>query len=537
MAAYIKRRIGGIKWDLLALIAYTALSVLFTYPVAFSTNKIPGEGDVYWYLWDLWWFKKSLSSFISPYYTDLIYHPVGADLAFSEVTPANAIASIPLQFVIGLANTYNLIWLLTFILSGYGTFLLVRYLTGNAKAAFVSGLIFAFCPYRFGHALGHLNLLSTEWMPFYVLYLIRTVREEKRSCAVYAGLFLLLTALSSYYYLVYMLAFTLVYISGQQIMHKNILNSAFLKRFVPGMAFFVVGISPFIYPMARTVSTRGSTFMYLDGFVDYSADLLGLFIPSFFHPLFKYAMVPFYANFTGGPAEFNVFIGYSALALAIIAFLKAKGEDVRFWSLISVSSLILSLGPVLHLNGVVHVPVMGQIHSIPLPYFVLMKIPVFSVFRAPGRWDVLVMLSIAVLSGFGLSYLAARYRAHPNILYLIISCLVLFEYLAVPFPMVSAHVPSFYEQISGEEGDYAILDMPTFISPMISPSEYMYYQTVHGKKLVEGYASRIPDSSSDIINSMPFVTQLMYLPGSRWGKDIMQQNQAERGRDMLKLYN
>jgi len=208
----------------IVLAAYTLLTLIFTYPVAFS-SKLPGVGDAYWYLWDLWWFKKALLSFVDPYFTPYLFHPIGASLAFSEITPLNAIISIPLQLAFGLIDSYNILWILTFILSGFGVFLLVEYLTGDSKAAFIAGLIFMFSPYRFAHAYaGHLNLLSTEWIPFCVLYLIKTIRENNKLDAVYATLFLVLNALSCYYYIIYIFIFTILYLTYSQYIYKNIFN-------------------------------------------------------------------------------------------------------------------------------------------------------------------------------------------------------------------------------------------------------------------------------------------------------------------------
>ena len=90
-----KMRLKVKRIDYLIPIAYLILTVIFTYPVAFSVDKIPGPGgDAYQFIWGFWWFKKALLSFCSPYYTPYIFHPTGVNLAFSTVTPFNAMASL-----------------------------------------------------------------------------------------------------------------------------------------------------------------------------------------------------------------------------------------------------------------------------------------------------------------------------------------------------------------------------------------------------------------------------------------------------------
>ena len=58
--------------------------------------------------------------------------------------------------------------LLAFILSATGTYYLVRYLTHDRRAAAVSAIAFAFCPYVFAHT-AHVQLLMTFGLPFTML--------------------------------------------------------------------------------------------------------------------------------------------------------------------------------------------------------------------------------------------------------------------------------------------------------------------------------------------------------------------------------
>lgn len=532
----IKNKMLELKIDIVILSVYSVLSIIFTYPVAFSANKIPGDGgDSYWFLWDLWWFRKTILNSTYTYYTQKIYFPIGVDMGFSDISLINIVVSMPIQPVLGLVGTYNLLWILTFALSGFGAFLLVKYLTSDVRSAFVSGLIFAFCPYHFAHALGHLNLISTQFIPIYILFFIKMIKEPKKSNAVYAGLFLLLSAFSSYYYLAYLIVFTLAYLGYRQMADRNVWNADLAKRLFLAAAVFTISASPFLFPIVRGILGKESTFVYAGGFVEFSADLLGFFIPASFHPLFKDVFAPIYANFTGGPAENTVFLGYTALILSTIAYLK-RTDDAKLWATLSALFFILSLGPVLHFNGIVHISFYEHSLPIPLPYSVLAYIPIFSIFRVPARWDILLMLCISVLSGYGLNYISSgldkQSLSKSNLLYIAISCLILFEYLSIPYPMTSTEVPLFYKEISQESGDFAIMDIPTWFFP-----DYMFFQTVHGKNLVEGYVSRAPDYIFRYFDSMPFINQLIHLHGSRSGADILDQSFGGIGRDVLNKYD
>ena len=529
--------------DYSILVLYSILSILFTYPVAFSINKIPGKGDVFWFLWDFWSFKKRALSLSNPYYTMDIFYPTGVSLASSDVSPFNAIISIPLQQLFGLIAAYNMIWILTFILSGFSAYLLVKYLINDTKVAILSGLIFMFSPYHFAHALGHMNLITTEWIPLYILFLIKMTREDKKTNAIYATIFLVLTAMSSNYYLIYMFSFTLLYLIYYWLVDRSLISKDFMKRFSIMTAGFLVCFSPFLYIMLKEMLLSKSNYMYQGGFEEFSADLTAFFTPTIFHPIFKDLVSPINSQFTGGGIEFTVFAGYTVLLLSVIAILKIKTKEIKFWALSTIIFFILCLGPYLTVNGVADFSFSGYNFKIPLPYVILMHIPVFSIARAPSRWDVLVMLSLAILAGYGLNYIFYKVRNESllnsdkeNIIFIIISCLILFEFLAVPFPMSSAEVPAFYKQLALETDDYAILEVPGFAA-----ANYMYFQTIHGKKLVNGYVSRTPNYALEFASRAPLISNIISRSDAPimediTKKDVIKQNRTEL-MSILSSYN
>jgi hypothetical protein len=140
----------------------------------------------------------------------------------------------------------------------------------------------------------------------------------------------------------------------------------------------------------------------------------------------------------------------------------------------------------------------------------------------------LVMLSLSILAGYGANYIfyiinnrSAVASGKESVAFILISCLVLFEFLSVPFWMASAEVPVFYKQLAGETDDYAILEVPG-----LATSDYMYFQTIHGKKLVNGYVSRTPDYALTFM-SIPFISDLISSSNTPMMDDIMKQNQTE----------
>jgi hypothetical protein len=157
-----------------------------TYPVIshLDTHVAGDGGDSLQCIWNLWWVKKALlDPKIDLYYTDYMYYPKGSSLKFHTLSLFNSILSIPFQNIFNLLVIYNILFLFHFVLAGYGMFLLVNYLINDKGIAFISGLAYTFCPFHFSHGLGHLQTMSIGWIPFYVLFLFKTSREDnKKKC-------------------------------------------------------------------------------------------------------------------------------------------------------------------------------------------------------------------------------------------------------------------------------------------------------------------------------------------------------------------
>ncbi len=173
-------------------VAYLALAVVMTWPVAATlTTRLPNDlGDPLFACWLLDWNFDHFMALagghldaLAGYWNAGIFYPEPLALLYSEHLFALAVQALPIWLVTrDVVLCYNLLFLSTFVLSGLGTFLLVRELTGNARAAFVAGLFYAFTPYRFAQ-LGHIQILSSQWMPFVLFGLRRffVAREEVRS--------------------------------------------------------------------------------------------------------------------------------------------------------------------------------------------------------------------------------------------------------------------------------------------------------------------------------------------------------------------
>jgi hypothetical protein len=203
---------------------YLVIALALTWPLARGLGRdVPADlGDPLFVMWVLAWDAEQLTTIAGgdfarvPHFFDAnIFHPAPLALAYSEHLFALGLQAWPVY--LASANPilcYNLLLLSTFVLSGLGAFLIVRELTGSARAAFIGGLLFAFAPYRWSQ-LSHLQVLSAQWMPFALYGLRRYLASGSRRALAGAAAAATLQSLSSGYYLFFFAPIGLLYIAWE----------------------------------------------------------------------------------------------------------------------------------------------------------------------------------------------------------------------------------------------------------------------------------------------------------------------------------
>lgn len=529
----------AIRNHLLPILGFTFLTLVMTWPVvARLATEVPGGGDAWQHIWNLWWVKDALLNLhTNPYHTDLLYYPDGVNLYFHTLVLTAGIIGIPLQLLgLNLIATYNVILLSSFVLAGYGTYLLCYYLTGHRWASFVGGIVFAFAPYHFAHMFGHMNLVSLQWMPFYVLVLLKAIDagtptdegrpttdvesgrnpqwanlRSKIALAVGAGALLALNAYTDWLYAIFLVMLTGVILAWKLLVpqERRAIAAAGVgwieaaaRLIVFGLTFLLL-TAPIFFPTLAEAG-KGYAQQPPEETLFYSNDLVSAFLPNELHPFWGKAVaarvgaMPPYLPLKN-PSERVLFLGYSVLALAATGFWRLrKNKAVLFWGFTAALMWVLSLGPMLQVMGKSEFTVFKV--TIPLPYLILFKLPLFSIMRTPARLTVLVMLALAILVAFALTSLlpalgkswtvamTQRSRMVQYATIAVVPLVILFEFLSAPFPTVPPgwNIP-IYSQIAGEPGNFALLELP--LRPF---GDYMAYQTVHGKPIIGGYLSRQP---------------------------------------------
>ncbi len=554
---------------LIALGLYTVAAAILTWPLLpHITTHVPGDGiDDPALVWNLWWVKFRLVDQLSVelFNGDWMFHPININLGFYTLTPLNGLLSVPLQTATSLIIANNIFLLLSFIIGGYGLFLLAleiqslppfahdvsnndytqsQLFSPTVMAALFAGLFYAFASAKlFYAALGQFNIASSQWIPFAVLFVVRLMRSATARQAVVAGFmagfFMVLQAWAELTYASFLLIFfalTFVWwavarISDAYRRGTSVTAPAGVNNYSTGVVVaavvFVVGVSPFLIAMLPDLRTQVDLFSSGGGFADvFSADIMGYLVPTRLHPIFGgfAATLPF-PNDKGQ----QIYLGYIFLLLAFFGVygygIRKRAHGVRsptwFWVMMTAAFWLLTLGPTLRWAG--------QSTGIPGPFALVSQLPFFGGNRYPSRYSVMLLMSAASLSVFGLRYLADRvYQLRYNslkparaalVLFSVLSALLLFEHLSVPLPMSDFRTPSVYQTLANESGDFAVLELPTGWrngARVLGRSDVLimmqqWYQTTHGKRRLGGNTSRNPQYKFQYFTDAPLIGDLIAL--------------------------
>lgn len=571
--------------QLWVLALYTLLTLLLTWPLlTHITTHVPGVAqwafDESTFLWNVWYFKHSLVDGLqNPLYSELIWYPLGIDLILYTYNFFHALFAQPLMLAINLPFASNITLLLSTILSGYGTFLLVSYLlqartTRHAQlAAFIAGALYAFASNRAIYAtLGHYDMVTTQWIPFYALMLLRTLDDAlptqvRRKAAALAGLFFAFNGLAEMITALFLAIFTLIVLTivlavklRSGILARKTLPALIQNLAIAGIVAAIVW-GPALVPILTQFLTNDFSLKGWGEAIPLSTDLVGWFTPTVLHPLWGSDLVTelrrvqeraLAVDGTGLRDINTVFLGWVSFLLALIGVI-AYRRRVRLWLWTSLIFGIFTLGPFLQINGRYRFDLDGVEATFPLPFALLHYLPIIKANRAPNRNSVLLMLGIAVLVGYGVHWLLNRLanqkqrdgRPRQVLTFSVATLLtaaILFEHLALPAPLSDARIPAVYTQIAADPRPVSVLQVPlgwrnSFGTWGPERTQLQYFQTGHGKPMLGGNISRSPDFKMGYFQRIPFFQAMRNVQtGEPVAPELLAAAQAQ-ATDLLYLYN
>lgn len=335
----------------------------------------------------------------NPFFTDALNAPYGINLMANTVALGLTLPLVPVTLLFG--PTVSLLLLLTF--APFGTaagwyWLLSRHVVRSRLAAFVGGAFCGFAPSTIAHTTGHPNIAIQVLVPFIVLAALRLGRDGSgpRRVLILAGLVLWQAFINEEILLFVALAlgaFLLTYAIQNRTEARRWLSIAWRRIAAVAAVVLVVLAYPLWVQFFGPQAGRGVA-PNVNGF---GADVLAY--PSF--PTQSLAGLAAVAHpLSQDVAEQNSFYGWPLLALVAAVTLwlwrstgqsGASGPARRLVPPLVVTGAVfalLSLGP--------HLSLRGRKTSIPGPWSVLRKLPLFDSI-VPTRLSLVVTVVIAVL--------------------------------------------------------------------------------------------------------------------------------------------
>lgn len=476
--------------------AFFLVGVIFTYPLIcnFFTDIYAQAGDPFGTIYSYWWSISHTVNFSFPY------------------APLAVLVPQLLSRMIGEATTYNILTILSFMLTGLAGYLLVEKITKSKWAGIFSGLVLAIAPFRIAHVMQHITFADLSPILFFIYFLFCTKEESNFKNIFLAGLFFVITTLINYQYgfmaSVIFLIFLLTAIIEKIISEKLFqINRQVVLSAVIIFLFVCFSIGYFIAPAIRdtimlnkgskteVISIRSNKELNV-----YSARWFNYVLPSPENPIFsKFTKSIYDKSITksgGNLTEMTLYLGWIPLLLSLFGIWKAmklksknavpagRQEKVKtyvlFFVILGLIGLYFSFAPTMSIFG-------WQIKT--PASFIFPHLPFFRVY---ARFGLLVIIAAAVLAGIGLSLILERIKK-PLFRYLLFvtCCLLLMIVEFANFPpfhtidVSEKAMPEVYKFLQTQPAG-TIVEYPLLPTEEPKSYDYLLWQRYHKMPLVYG---------------------------------------------------
>jgi hypothetical protein len=466
------------------LLFYFVCFVLLTFPLIlkFHTHYFQDFGDGCQNLWNMWWVNKAVTELNQPvWWTNYLHHPHGTTLLGHTLNPFNGFVGIALQRFLTLSEAFNVMVMFGFVAGGWAAFYLAYVFSRSYRGSMLAGYIFTFSSYHFGHAQGHMQLVSLEWLPLFiaVFYLLLDGPTTFRAVASAAVLFLVV--LCDYYstlYSVFAGAIIFVHMAWARRDFLFIVRGKYLRPICvfTGLSLVTTGalLGSFVVANATDPFTPGTT--------DGGLDPMSLVIYGA-HWRFGELTEPFWSRLPLDPTETTVHLGFAVIFVLVYAWIVRKkigSPHLGLWYFIFFFFAIMALGPTLRIGG-------KALPNVITPYRVLgYLVPPLRVAGCTVRMAVMLYLSAGVIFAMAYERLFSALFRRAAVRLLFIALLVV-EYLPSPMSATPLHVPPYIEAIK-QLPPGAIADL---LNDKFSAH---YYHILHGRPRMVGLLSRYPES-------------------------------------------
>ena len=461
----------------LVAVGYAVVAAVSMHPLIqqFTTHfpGAPGNMDVFGFLWNNWWIHEAFTRLhTTPLHTNAIFAPVGVDLRLHTIGWLYGLLSLPVFSWLGPVVTLNVQIIATAVLNGLALFTLARQVTRDDAAACVAGLLLATTPaINFHLDVGRPSCAALWTAILAIAALLRFLEQPTTGSAARLAAWLVATLLCDQQVAMFCAVWCVILVADMLLTRARSVPRPSLT-FVLGVSA-VVALPAYLFYWKPFMNVGGYTTPAASEAVTYSYPLRLLWTPSMLWKVYGTVM--------------------PVIALAAV-WLCRRERRLWPWVIGAALCVAMSFGPVVHGTHV------------PLPFALLAKLPGFSQFRTPYRFQIPAALGLAMLVAMVIARRnAAVGRQRAIVVTMAVALCVLVDltvYRRVS-PMKVQTMPSeaVYGAIAGDPREGLLLEVPlgvrTGTDRIGVGEELSFYQPIHRKRLINGFLARAPLSALD----------------------------------------
>jgi hypothetical protein len=347
------------------------------------------------YAWSMRWMPYAIGAGADPLYSEIVWAPVGTNLAWVTSLPGPAFVMSPVTQLFGPIVSVNVLMVLAPTLAAWAAFLLLREVTERIWPSIVGAAVFGYSTYIGQHMRSHLNLLLVFFVPLAAYLVVRRVRGRIGPIAFVALLTLTLVgqfSVSSELFAT-MTLFGAIAVAGAVAFAGSELRPAIVRTLpliMLAYALTALAVSPFLVKALGDAPTGSIRPLELN-----SVDLLSFVLPR--KPMLvggdRFASVT--ADFPGKPWDDTGYLGIGLLVVAA-SFAWTRRRERSTWLVLGFAAVaaVLALGPALHVDG-------EQVTTL-MPGRAIASLPLIQ-HALPERFPMYLFLALAVITALWLA--------------------------------------------------------------------------------------------------------------------------------------
>lgn len=286
---------------------------------------------------------------------------------------------------------FNICYLLHMSLSGIFTYLFIKHITENKIAGVTSSIIYMFSSFQILHIFsGNINIIcAMTWTPLVFLLIDIALKKNKIQWIIISGVILGIQILAGHIqYIFHLIIFISLYLFIMGHKYRLIRRLSYIFIFLTiGFSVSAIQILPAIETSANSVRTNMS-YEFCGTYSLPPENLVTLLFPDFFG---NDITVPYFGRCNLW--ETCIYLGIVTLILVAISIVYSRGIYKHTFLILSILSVILSLG-----------------RFTPLFKILYTYVPGFNLFRGNSKFFAHTTFFIAILAGFGMSFLSTKYE-------------------------------------------------------------------------------------------------------------------------------